>query len=166
MKKILLLRHAHTETPSLQKRDFDRSLTRAGEKEASNIGKAIKDNNLAPQLVISSTAKRAKETIQIVTHKIGYKHEIHWKDKIYSGSMEEIINCLGESSDEIDTILIVGHNPSIESCFHFFTGVYKAIPPATLSIINVDLAKWDDIFLFGTKNQTDNYEIIRANEIK
>lgn len=162
----MLLRHAHTETPSLQKKDYERELTRFGENEASLIGKAMYKNGLTPQLVVSSPAKRARETVQIVTHKIGYKHEIQWKEKIYSGSMEEIITCIGESNNAVKNILVVGHNPAIESCFHFFTGTYKTISPATLSIINVNLEKWDDIFLFGTKDQTDDFSIIRANEIK
>ncbi len=167
MKRIMLLRHAHTETPSLQKKDYERTLTRIGENEAANIGKALSNNhNLIPELIISSPAKRAKETVQIITRKMDYKKEILWKDKIYSGEMEEILNCIGESNNKINNLLVVGHNPAIESCFHFFTGTYKTISPATLSIIDVDLEKWDDIFLFGTKNQTDNFKIIKATKVE
>jgi phosphohistidine phosphatase len=66
MKTILLLRHAKSswEDPDLP--DYDRPLNKRGKNDAPRMGKLLKDKDIIPDLIISSTAARAKKTAELV----------------------------------------------------------------------------------------------------
>ena len=66
MKILMLLRHAKSSWKDTSLSDFDRPLNGRGRKAAETIGRYLRNNGLEPELVLSSPAVRARETIGIV----------------------------------------------------------------------------------------------------
>ena len=64
MKTLLILRHAKavSKDPSLS--DHDRPLDNLGENDALHMGELMKDKDIIPPFIISSTALRAKTTAE------------------------------------------------------------------------------------------------------
>jgi phosphohistidine phosphatase len=115
---LVLLRHAKTETPGT-KADFDRRLTKRGEADASAAGAWLADQGLAPHLVLCSPAARARQTWHGVSVALAQgtpdspTPEVHYEDGLYTGGRTEVIDLLRAVPDDVGTVLVVGHNPTM-----------------------------------------------------
>lgn len=113
MKYMLTMRHGKAEhSPGVK--DFDRRLVEKGRLEAEEAALSIKNQSMCPQWILSSTAARALETAEIVQKTIGNAGELIPESSLYLCSVEDIIEACQICPREIDCIMVVGHNPSIE----------------------------------------------------
>ena len=71
MKMIYIVRHARAHRKGIDSGDFNRKLTKEGQLDAYQIGRFLKSKNCLPDLLISSSADRAKETAEILANEIG-----------------------------------------------------------------------------------------------
>lgn len=114
MKRLYLIRHAKSswDDPSLP--DFDRPLNARGKKDAPKMGKRLKKRGLVPDLIVSSTAKRASKTALALADTLHYdsKH-IQWRDELYHASPSEILNVVQKTADDVHTLFLFGHNPGL-----------------------------------------------------
>ena len=83
MKTLFILRHAKSSWKYLGIPDHDRPLNKRGKHDAPLIGKVLRDQNLTPTLIISSTAVRAEATANLVAKACKYKGEIIFDKSIY-----------------------------------------------------------------------------------
>jgi phosphohistidine phosphatase len=115
---LILLRHAKTETPG-ERPDFDRRLTEKGRADADAAGSWLADSRLVPGLVLCSPANRARETWHGVAISLAQANpdvaapEVHYELGLYEGGRTEVIDLLRAVPDEIHTVLVVGHNPTM-----------------------------------------------------
>ncbi|MGN0002417.1 MAG: SixA phosphatase family protein [Sphingobacterium composti] len=139
-KNLYLIRHGKAEDHSLLKRDYERNLVEKGRYKSLTIATKLKDdlssNNL---LIISSTANRALQTAEIFCQKIAYPiQDIQLEKSIYEAYHTEILKVINLVNNDIDNIIVVGHNPGLsdlanylcESCINLNTShVAKIILP-------------------------------------
>lgn len=150
MKQILLMRHAKSrwENPGLK--DFDRPLAKRGLKDAPRMGKFLLEKGYNPGLVISSPAARARETTNLCI-KAGQFDEslIHWNDDFYYGSSEDYLSALQTVPDDIERVLLVGHNPLMELTAGLLTtgdpSTVARMPTAGLICLESHINRWEDI---------------------
>jgi phosphohistidine phosphatase len=115
---LVLLRHAKAETPG-DLLDFDRRLTKKGEADADAAGAWLADEGLMPGLVLCSPAARTRQTWHGVAVALaqaapeGAAPEVHYEDGLYVGGRTEVIDLLRRVPDEVGTVLVVGHNPTM-----------------------------------------------------
>jgi phosphohistidine phosphatase len=115
---LVLLRHAKAETPGDQL-DFDRRLTEKGAADADAAGAWLADEGLVPDLVICSPAARTRQTWHGVAVALAQAApsvaapEVHYEGGLYEGGRTEVIDLLRRVPDEIGTVLVVGHNPTM-----------------------------------------------------
>ena len=76
MKTLLILRHAKSSWNNLDLPDYDRPLNKRGKRDAPRMGDFLRHQDLVPDLIISSTAKRAKKTAKLFAKAVGYKEKI------------------------------------------------------------------------------------------
>lgn len=108
MLRLLLVRHGESPKKHGQT-DFDRELNSIGEAEGIEANNYLKNNNLIPQLVISSNAPRAIKTANIV-----FKNNIiEINSELYNADITKLTDTILGFNDSIKSIAIVGHNPSI-----------------------------------------------------
>ena len=115
---LILLRHAKAETPG-ELPDFERRLTEKGRADADAAGSWLADTKWAPGLVLCSPATRTRETWQEVAIALAQAApeapapEVHYELGLYEGGRTEVIDLLRAVPDEIHTVLVVGHNPTM-----------------------------------------------------
>ncbi len=141
MKKILIMRHAKSDWNNIFP-DFDRPLNKRGKKAAIFMGKEIKKRVLTPDIIISSPAKRAKQTSESIADKCNYNKKIIFEDNFYFGYMKDIVDTLIKLSDNYNSVMIFGHNPTMESLVEFLSDKYVVMPTAAISVLNFDAKSW------------------------
>lgn len=142
MKTLLLMRHAKSSWDEPELPDFDRPLNKRGEKDAYRMGKLIKKEKLIPDMILSSPAVRAKATTQAVVDKIEYDDEVLYLDSLYLGEPENYFRALIELSDDVERVLVVGHNPGLETVLQIMCGKVESLPTAAIAYLKVPVRKW------------------------
>lgn len=145
MKTLFILRHAKSswENPDLS--DFDRPLNSRGLDAARFIGELIYERRLEPQVIVSSPAKRAKQTAVLVKEIAEIKQPIIFDERIYEASSLSLFNLLREFDDKFESVLLVGHNPGLEDLLRILTRELKVMPTAALAKINLEIEHWADL---------------------
>jgi phosphohistidine phosphatase len=83
MKTLLILRHAKSSWKEQDLPDHDRLLNKRGKNDAPRMGKLLKDEDLIPDLIMSSIAVRAKKTTEFVAKGCKYKGKIVLNHSLY-----------------------------------------------------------------------------------
>ena len=114
-RELLILRHAKSDWTSGPASDFDRPLAKRGKKDAPRVGEWLYREGLVPDMVISSSAERARQTAVKVCKSMDFKKKnIQWDDKVYEAGVTDLLNVLARCPPEERTVLLVGHNPGLE----------------------------------------------------
>ena len=138
MKNLYLIRHAKSDWNDESKSDFDRGLNRRGEKAILTMAKALKEKKVMPDIILSSSAKRAKLTAKGLAKEIGYSGEIKYIDALYMAEPETIQGFIKDVNDKYDTLFVVGHNPETTELSNILTDNYIYNIP-TLGIVALEL---------------------------
>jgi phosphohistidine phosphatase len=145
MKTLLLLRHAKSSWDDPALRDFDRPLNERGMKAAPLMGKAMRKRGLRPDLVLSSPAKRAAQTVGLVMKSGHLDCEIRYDERLYAASAPALRDVLSHTEESADEVLLVGHNPGLEELLEDLTGELRKLPTAALARIALGVGKWRDL---------------------
>lgn len=145
MKTLFVLRHAKSSWDNPDLADFERPLNSRGLDAARFIGELIYDRNLEPQIIVSSPAKRAKQTAVLVKELAGVNKPVAFDERIYEASPLTLFNLIREFDEKYDSVLIVGHNPGFENIVRMLTGESVSMPTAALAKINLTAEKWSDL---------------------
>ena len=114
MKLLTLLRHAKSDWGDPGLGDFDRPLNERGRKDAPAVGQFFERAGLTPDLIVSSSARRARQTCDLFAQEAGYKKRIRWEEAIYAASSETLLEVVRSLPDDAGHVLLVGHNPGFE----------------------------------------------------
>lgn len=145
MKQILLMRHGKSDWSNPELEDFDRPLKKRGRKDSLLMGGLLKENELLPDIVLCSTALRARETLSKLQEVAPLKTEVLFYDTFYYEGTQAILDALKKLPKHVNRALVIGHNPTMES---LIAGVFNMeafeIKMSTAAIASVisDLEQW------------------------
>lgn len=145
MRKLLIMRHAKSSWDKPDISDFDRPLNQRGLQTAPFMGSQIYKNGLIPDLIVSSPAKRAKQTAVLARESAGVESAIQYEDKIYEASPTTLLYLASELPDKYESVLLVGHNPGIEAFIRILTSEIHQMPTGAIAQISLNIEKWGDI---------------------
>ncbi|GAB4145551.1 MAG: histidine phosphatase family protein [Planctomycetaceae bacterium] len=145
MKTLLLLRHAKSSWDDSSLEDYDRPLNKRGKKAAPKMGYVILEENILPDAIITSPARRARETAFLVAEECGFGGAIEVDLALYPTSSASCIDVLSNLSEDIDTVLLVAHNPGLEQLVESLTGTYERLPTAALVQLCLEIDDWTDL---------------------
>jgi phosphohistidine phosphatase len=156
MKTLLILRHAKATPKDPNISDHDRSLDKAGKDDALHMGKLMKDKEMIPSLIISSAALRAKSTAELVAKGCGYQGDIVLNQSLYEAKPKDYLSILETLSDIYCSVLIVGHNPTVEDAIQMLTDSsdVMAMSSCALAHFSVLIEKWSDLSNNGKLEQS------------
>src|SRR5690348_12650091 len=100
MKSVLVLRHAKSSWKHPKLADHDRPLNKRGKRDAPRMGRLLKKEHLVPDIIISSTAIRARTTAKAVAKASGYQGEITFNRSLYAAGPQAYIDVLHDLSDQ------------------------------------------------------------------
>lgn len=113
MKRLHLLRHAKSSWDDPDLPDHERPLAPRGEKAAVKIADHVRAAGIAPELVLCSTALRARQTLAALLPVLPGEAEIRMEDRLYGTGVEAVLARLREVDEDVGSVLVVGHNPTL-----------------------------------------------------
>lgn len=151
MKTIYIVRHAKAYRKGDNSGDFDRALTGEGKHDAHRLGLFLNSKNIFPDLIISSTARRAIDTAQILADELNYpRSEIDLNGSLYEIEFDDLLKIIYDLDDECRSVMFVGHNPSMSIMSDYLTryGVGN-LPPGSIFGCEFKTDTWKAISKYG-----------------
>ena len=145
MKDILVLRHAKSSWKDSDLVDHNRPLNKRGKNDAPRMGKLLRKKHLIPELILTSSARRARDTAEAAADASGYTPEIRHIPSFYQADLETFYDILCHLSDDIERVMIVGHNPDLEELVEALTGESVTLPTAALVQIELPIQTWFEL---------------------
>ena len=144
MKHLYLIRHAKSDWSDGSQSDFERGLNKRGEKAIFTMAKVLNEKKIMPDLILSSSAKRARLTAEGLAKNIGYPGKIKYVDALYMAEPEEVITMIKEIKDKYKTVFIVGHNPETTELTELLIDEYiENVPTLGIVAFDVSIEHWE-----------------------
>jgi phosphohistidine phosphatase len=147
MKTLYLCRHAKSSWDEPGMEDEQRPITPKGITKTQKVIRYLKKQGIRPGLIISSHAVRAYETALLVAQGLGYPEEkIVTERKIYDGYYDRILDVIYGTTNQVDSLMIFGHNPTITHLANLFLhpGI-ELIPTSAVVAISFPTDTWEKI---------------------
>ncbi|MDZ7925715.1 MAG: histidine phosphatase family protein [Agrobacterium sp.] len=125
------MRHAKAAWAAPGERDFDRGLNEAGFAEAEIIADLATDRGYRPEMLLSSTATRCRQTTQAWQRAFNDGIDIVYIDGMYNAGSSETYLSLIEAQTDAGSVMLVGHNPTMEATLEAMIGedlLHAALP--------------------------------------
>ena len=141
MKRLFLLRHAKAEMDSPDGSDFGRPLSERGKRDAARMGEKMRQLGLRFDRVLASPAHRVVETVEAVGELAPT-----FDRRIYNAAMAQLLEVVRAVDDNVESLLIVGHNPGIGQLAAQLTASgIDDFPPCALAAIELSVERRQDI---------------------
>jgi phosphohistidine phosphatase len=112
-KRLYLLRHAKSSWKQPELADHDRPLASRGRRAAKAIARHLRERQIAPELVLCSTARRARETLERIEPALATA-AVRREPQLYRASADVLFERLRTVPDDVASVMLIGHNPAIE----------------------------------------------------
>ena len=145
MKTLLILRHAKSSWKDASLADHDRPLNKRGKRDAPRMGKLLQAQDLVPDRIISSTAKRARNTAKAVAKACHYEDKVELTSEFYHAGPGSYLAVLQNLPDDDQRVMVVGHNPGMEALVAHLTGRMETMPTAALAHVTLPIEKWGEL---------------------
>lgn len=148
LKTVYIIRHAKTESALTPKADFERKLTDRGQNDAAIMGRRLKERNIIPDLILSSTAFRAEETAMIIAGETSYdKRKIRWEQNLYMSDAATIDAFIRNINDgQVHTLFLIAHNNGITDYVNYKIDAFTIdnVPTCGIAGFTLDITHWKD----------------------
>ena len=151
MKSLSFIRHAKSDWTSPLLSDHDRRLADRGQRASMIMKDFFAKSKKSFDIVFSSTALRAVETIEIIKPSIR-DTEIIYKKDLYTFDDHIMVEFISKITDDISSVLIVGHNPAIQETvlrlsendqnLNLLNRVEHKYPTAAFCTLTSTIEKW------------------------
>ena len=145
MKTLLLLRHAKSSWKDSEVDDHERSLNKRGKKDAPKMGRLLREEDLLPDLIVSSSAKRCRKTTEHVIHASGYRGETRFCGELYEADAARLRDFLSGLDGETARVLLIAHNPGMEELLEPLVGEYTPLTTAALAKLELPIDAWSEL---------------------
>ena len=146
MKTLFLVRHAKSSRnePALQ--DKDRPLNNRGKRDAPKMGKRLAKREAMPDLILSSPAKRALKTAQLIAKKLDYKlQDIVVDERLYATGADELLHLIRKLGAKPKSVMLVGHNPELTELAHHLSSKITHLPTCAIAEFTIEAKSWTTI---------------------
>lgn len=154
MRTLLLLRHAKSSWDDQELADHDRPLAPRGVEAAPRIGSWLREHDLAPDLILCSTAVRARETLRLLRPALATHAPVRELKSLYLAAPERLLAIVRRLPEDAGCVLVVGHNPGLGSLAQDLAckGGGKALkrmrtkfPTAALAQLTLETGPWREL---------------------
>lgn len=145
MKTLLLMRHGKSDWKDAQDDDKQRPLTKKGEKEAHKMGELIIEKGYLPQIILTSTAVRARTTALTFLKHCCEELTLKTLEALYLAEPLAIVEILKTVPDEANKVMVIGHNPGLEGLLQQLSGKVESLPTASAVGLELPIEHWADL---------------------
>jgi phosphohistidine phosphatase len=145
VKLLSILRHAKSSWKDSSLDDHDRPLNKRGLRDAPRVGELLLEKDLVPDTILSSTARRARETALAVATAARFPDEVRFTRDLYLADPGAYLEALRLLPKSCGHAMVVGHNPGIEQLVALVAGTPEPMPTAALVVVELALESWKDL---------------------
>lgn len=158
MRRLILLRHAKSDRGLLGVPDHARPLNARGKEAARRIGAYMAKHQLVPDQVLCSTAQRTRDTWELVQEAFAKPAAATFDKRLYDADPEKILVVLRETKPDAHTVMIIGHNPSLQELSTLLIAagdidqraeIQQKLPTGALAVIDFAVDSWADVHAHG-----------------
>jgi phosphohistidine phosphatase len=168
MKRLYLLRHAKSSWKDTSLPDHDRPLAGRGRRAAKAIARHIREHGVEPELVLCSTARRARETLDRIESALG-SPTVRVECDLYAASAPALLERLRSLPDTVDSVMVIGHNPGLQELALELARPASAAselaakyPTGALATLAFDASSWQDL----DRDTAELVELIRPRDLE
>jgi phosphohistidine phosphatase len=145
MKTVYLMRHAKSKRGPQYETDYERPLAKRGKQDAARMGAFLAEHDLLPDLIVSSSAERARDTALRLAEAADYQGEIRFEEGLYFTDDATYLELIWALDDTLASAMFVGHNPATESIIETLSDAYVRMPTAAVACVQFEGEAWGDV---------------------
>src|SRR5262245_39269534 len=117
------------------------------------MGEYLATRGETPQLVLCSSSRRTRETLERVVNCLAERPEVSIEPDLYLASVERLLGRVQELPEHLDRAMLVGHNPGIADLAQLLAtkgaaelrkSLAEKFPTAALAILRLEGPSWPD----------------------
>ena len=154
LRHLYLLRHAKSSWDDSELGDFERPLAPRGRIAAKTMGRQLRELGVDPQLILCSTARRTRETLDAMGEAV--KHiPVSFEEDMYEASTPQLLTLARGLGDQLHRVMFIGHNPGFAAIAQLLCdgrGATKSVtrlgekfPTGAIAVMETDAAHWADL---------------------
>lgn len=146
MKTMILCRHAKSDWPPGIS-DLHRPLKERGVEDATWLAGLLHSQGFLPDAMISSPAKRALDTADLLRKGLHFPNSIAIAPSLYDEGTSGLIQLLNKQNDQLETIMLFGHNPTMENTLTYLLGAQSAfeMPTCAMACLEMRASHWKEL---------------------
>ena len=145
MKTLLLLRHGKSSWKDSTLSDHDRPLKKRGRAAAAQKGQLLRELDLVPDHILTSSAARAVATTELAVQSAKYLGEVEIVPALYHADPRSLVAIVSRVPARFERVLVVGHNPGLEDWLTLLIGRRQLLSTATLVEVQLPVDSWLDL---------------------
>jgi phosphohistidine phosphatase len=168
MKRLYLLRHAKSSWKDTSLPDHDRPLAGRGRRATKAIARHLGAQSIEPDLVLCSTARRARETLDRIEKALGTP-TVRVEDDLYAASAPALLERLRSVPDTVESVMLIGHNPGLqELALELVRPSPKAsdlatkYPTAALATLELSASTWHEL----DRDTAELVDLVRPRDLE
>jgi phosphohistidine phosphatase len=146
MKTLFLVRHAKSSWDDASLPDKDRPLNDRGKRDAAKMGERLAKHDVKPDLILSSPARRALTTAEIIAKKLDYKPKsIVVDDRLYATEADDLLSAIRKLGNKPKRVMIFGHNPELTELANRLSSKITRMPTCAVAEFTFEAKSWASI---------------------
>jgi phosphohistidine phosphatase len=146
VKTIILFRHGKSDWDAPYSSDHERPLAKRGRKAADRMGRFLAEKGEVPEVAISSTAVRARDTLSRAVRAGDWQCEVALIGDLYLPSPYHLLHVLQQVEEPLTSVMLVGHEPAWSETISLLVGGGRfRFPTAAMARVDVGVDRWDEI---------------------
>lgn len=146
MLSLILFRHGKSDWDVPYGTDHDRPLASRGRAAADCMGQALSRAGQTPELAVSSTAVRARDTLQIAARAGDWQCPLRFERALYESSPRAVLSWLRDLEEDPESLLLTGHEPTWSALAGNLVGEARIrVPTAAMLKIDFEVDRWNQV---------------------
>lgn len=142
-KQLILFRHGKSDWNTETSADHDRPVAKRGIKAAKVMGRLLTLAHRAPDSVVTSSAVRARTTVELAAEAGNWTCPIRVTDDLYEATPAKVLQVMHQEPDTTHTLLFAGHEPTwSEMAARLIGGGNIEFPTAAMACIGFEIPSW------------------------
>ena len=133
--------------------DSERPLAARGERDAPEVGRWLRKSGQPPDRVVCSPARRTRQTWRLASAELAVAPPVGYDERLYLADADEFLRVVRECPEDIRTLLVIGHCPSVQEVTLSLAGQGEAdtvervrtkFPTAALAVLTMS-GRWAEL---------------------
>ena len=146
MRSLILFRHGKSDWDAPYATDHERPLANRGKEAARRMGRLLSQTHQVPTLAVSSSAVRARDTLQLAAQAGRWHCPMRIESALYESSAQAVLAWIKGLDENPETLLLTGHEPTWSELAGQLIGEATVkVPTGAMLRIDFAIGHWQEL---------------------